>query len=89
MLFHSGKTSQSLKLSPQSMRKLNAMNTKAYGRLRIKKKCKMCNRCCTNDDHVNKKKQLRWGHGNKTKVDPESGKDVVEGKVDAYCEMVP
>ena len=54
------------------------------GRMRVAKDCKICKRSNNTDDPCRARKKLRWAY-DKVKIDPESGLEINEGKIDFYC----
>ena len=54
------------------------------GSMRVANKCNICKRSNNSDDPVRARKKLRWAC-DKAKIDPESGLEINEGKIDFYC----
>ena len=57
-------------------------------RRRVEKRCKLCKHSTNSPDPVNRHKLLRWGYGNRGKVDVSTGEESMQGKLDHYCEKV-
>ena len=54
------------------------------GSMRVANNCNICKRSNNSDDPVGARKKLRWAY-DKVKIDPESGLEINEGKIDFYC----
>ena len=61
---------------------------KMSNRRKVEKCCKIRKRSINSEDPVNPAKRLRWGYGNKGKIDQISGEETMQGKVDQYCAEV-
>ena len=61
---------------------------KMSNRRRVEKECKICKRSINSEDPVNPAKSLRWGYGNKGKIDKASGEEIMQGQVDQSCAKV-
>ena len=75
-----------MKLSPRQQERLKARQVEVGSRRRVHKRCKLCNMSTNDPDPVNPAKRMRWGYGNKGKVDLVSGEEAMQGKIDHYCD---
>ena len=57
-------------------------------RPRKEKGCRICGRSVNLDDHVDPEVLLRWGYPNAVKFDFDANEEIVQGKVDWYCNKV-
>ena len=55
---------------------------------RVEKPCRICRRSCNEYDPVQVNVKLKWGYEKDAYVDPDTGLEVVAGKVDFYCDKV-
>ena len=78
-----------MKRSPRQRAMMVAARAeKTSNRRRAEKSCNICKRSINSEDPVNPAKRLRWGYGNKGKIDQRSGEETMQGKVDQYCAKV-
>ena len=54
------------------------------GSMRVANNFKICKRSNNSDDPVRARNKLRWAY-DKVKIDPESGLEINEGKIDFDC----
>ena len=59
-----------------------------WGQKRVEKRCKLCRHSTNSPDPVAPGKRMRWCYGNKGRVDPSTGLENMQGKVDHYCDKV-
>ena len=60
--------------------------TKFIIRPRVEKGCYICKRSCNLTDHVNEEKLLAWTYEKQARIDDETGKEILQGRVDKYCD---
>ena len=61
------------------------LKQKPQGLQRVEKACRICRRSNNLPDPINPDLKIEWAYGLESKVDPESGLEVVQGRVDKYC----
>ena len=55
---------------------------------RVEKQCRICTRSCNEYDPVCGNAKLKWGYSKTSYIDPETGLEVVSGKIDFVCDKV-
>ena len=65
-----------------------SMNRDAAPVDRQPKNCRICTRCCTEEDPCSRGFKVRWNYAKQARIDPISGLEVVSGKEDHYCVKV-
>ena len=88
VLFHASGPKRNLNLSPKARARLAQRHRDHIVRRRVHKNCKLCKRSTNCEDCVNKRKRMRWGYGNKFTLCPETGNEIMQGKIDHYCSKV-
>ena len=72
-------------LAEVRQRRIQAGIRVGAARMRAKKNCKLCKRSNNGPDPVLKSKRIRWGYEGRETTCPDTGMEVVEGKIDFYC----